>query len=638
MRTLDFFLCIMIVACSPNPGGGPGVPEECSQVSCPTFQGSNDQAPLLHLERNHTNATDIPVSWNEVPGVSEFQLDLASDVACQTVKKSFAANGLETHLIDLEEGVWYLCLKTRQGMHLGSGGQLLVVDRQSPKIEGATEQTLVSGHPATLTVQDLSETTCRWTTSHAQLTIKEPNRLLSPFAIEASGIYPATLKCEDLAGNSSTLALTLSIQTADASLGPAPLDVTGLVATPAINAINLSWMNSGGASAFLVLASSAPITATPVSGVSYAVGSVLDGATVKSVGNATSFADTGLSGNTKLYYKVFAASATWNYAPGVTIEAAALSNMVLKATLTRNGILAYGEVVGARTSGNYSYICRGESGLVIADVSNPAAPMQVTTVSMGNSSSSGWCADVRIAGNHAYVANWDKGLVIIDISNPAAPVVRGSLALTNASAVHVDGSIAYVAVRNNATGGGLAIVNVASPTAPSLISYTASNGHGTGIHKTGNYVFLTHRDSGSFRGLKVYDVSDPASPSLVQTLERASMESIDIRDNHAYITIGNGGIEILDVTTPANPISRSTIATTNNGFVLGVSVLDNYAVVTDYTFDELYVIDVSDKTAPSLVRSYGANNPPLHVHVQGRYAYLTVEARGLEIIELFQVP
>jgi hypothetical protein len=636
LRSLHFFLGIMIVACSPGPSGGPSLPEECANASCPSYQGSSEQTPTLQLDRTYTNATDIRVSWSEVPGVSEYRLDLAADASCQAVIKSLAVTGLETRLLNLDEGVWYLCLRGSQGEALGSGSQLLVVDRQSPKIEGATEQSLMSGNPANLSVQDQNETSCRWTTSHSQLTIVEPVKVLSPFVIEAAGLYPATLICEDLAGNITSMALTLNIQVGAAGSGLIPVDVTGLQATAATNAINLTWSHSGGAASFLVLASSVPVTATPVNGVSYTVGAVVDGAIVKAVSNATNFADTGLPGNTRYHYKVFAASATQRYAPGVAVDATSLSSLVLKATLTRNDILGYGEVVGARTVGNYSYLCRGRSGLVIANVSNPNALSQVTTISMGNSSASGWCSDVRVAGNYAYVANWDKGLVIIDISNPASAVVRGTLSLTNAAVLYVEGTTAYVGLQNNGSGGGLAIVNVSNPSAPSLISFTSSDGHGAGIQKTGNYVYLTHRDPGTFRGLKVFDVSNPASPSLVRTLNRASMEDIDIRDNHAYITVGVGGLEIFDVTTPSNPISRATIATPNNGLVIGVSVIENYAVVTDYSFDRMYVIDVSNKAAPSIVRTYTANNSTLYVHVQGRYAYLTVDVRGLEVIELFQ--
>ncbi len=636
MKFRVLVLGLSLFACSRSSGTGPVAPEACVDLNCQGFTGSSDQTPLLQLERNHTNARDILVSWTEVSGVSDFKLELAEDENCQSVKKSYAVSGQELHLIDLEEGVWHLCLKSANGVAFGNKSEYLVVDRTPPLLEGETEQTLLSGASPALTMKDTSETKCSWSSSHAALKIMEPDTLLSPFSMDAPGTYSATVFCEDLATNSSSLVLTLTMALGEASLGPAPSDVTGLQATPGVNTIQLSWSAVAGVQNYLVLESSAPVTAVPMAGMFYTVGSPLAGATVKATGNATAFSDNALAGNSKHYYKVFAVSSTGRYAAGVEVNATAIAHKVLKANFTRNGLLSYPEVVGLRTVGNYSYVCRGESGLAIVNVTNPSAPVQTSLVSMGNSAASGWCSDVKISGNHAYVADWDKGLVIIDITNPAAPVQRGSVALTNASVVFVEGSYAYVAVENNGSGGGLAVINISNPAAPTQTSFTSSNGHGAGISKVGNYVYLTHRDSGTFRGLKVYDVSNPAAPALARTLNRTTMEEIDIRDNFAYITVGSSGLEIFDVTTPSNPVSRSTIATSGNGLVLGVNVVDNYAFITDYTFNKMYAVDVSNKAAPSIARSYTTTAGCLYMHVNQGFAYMSVEGLGLEVIEVFQ--
>ncbi|MDQ3233007.1 MAG: hypothetical protein M3Q07_14405 [Pseudobdellovibrionaceae bacterium] len=635
MRSILLGLFIGLVACSENRSG-PSAPDECSGETCLDPFSNSDQSSTLQLEQTYTHSHDILVSWDEIPGISEYTLDLAEDEACLLPKKTLSVTGPSVHLIDLEEGVWYLCLKSSQGLPVGSKSQLLVVDRQGPALDGALEQNLTSGGQPSLTIQDRTETQCRWTTNDDRLKIVQPGTLLSTFTIEASGTYPATLICEDLANNSSIFSLTLNVAVGAATLGPAPADVVSLAATPAVNSVSLSWADGGGAQSYLVLASSSPITATPLNGMFYSVGSLLGGATVKAVSNATTLVDTSLPGTTTRYYKVFAASTTGRYAAGVAVTATPIANKVLKSSFTRNGLLAYSEVLGVRTSGNYSYVCRGVAGLSIVNVSNPANPTQTGFISMGNTSTSGWCSDVKIVGNYAYVANWDKGLIVVDVTNPAAPVMKDSFPLTNASVVYVEGNFAYVAVEDNARGGGLAIINISNPDDITQSSFTASSGHGAGIYKIGNFVYLTHRDTGTFKGLKIYDVTTPASPSLARTISRPSMEDIDVRDNHAYITVGSAGLEIFDVSTPSNPISRSTIATTGNGVVLGVSVVDNHAFVTDYTFSKMYAIDVSNKTAPTLARSYSANNGTLYLHVNGGFVYMTVENRGLEIIEVFQ--
>ena len=51
-----------------------------------------------------------------------------------------------------------------------------------------------------------------------------------------------------------------------------------------------------------------------------------------------------------------------------------------------------------------------------------------------------------MAGNYAYVADYSNGLVIVDVSNPAAPTLKGSYNTAgNSYGVTVAGNYAYVA-------------------------------------------------------------------------------------------------------------------------------------------------------------------------------------------------
>jgi hypothetical protein len=67
---------------------------------------------------------------------------------------------------------------------------------------------------------------------------------------------------------------------------------------------------------------------------------------------------------------------------------------------------------------------------------------------------------------------------------PKTKLQKGSVALTTASVVFLEGSYSYVAVENNASGGGLAVINVPNPAAPTQSSMTSSSGHGAGLTKS----------------------------------------------------------------------------------------------------------------------------------------------------------
>jgi hypothetical protein len=52
---------------------------------------------------------------------------------------------------------------------------------------------------------------------------------------------------------------------------------------------------------------------------------------------------------------------------------------------------------------------------------------------------------VRIAGNYAYVAAGAQGLLVVDISDPAAPVYLRAIGTTNAKDLVIQGSYLYLA-------------------------------------------------------------------------------------------------------------------------------------------------------------------------------------------------
>src|SRR3990172_2867887 len=108
--------------------------------------------------------------------------------------------------------------------------------------------------------------------------------------------------------------------------------------------------------------------------------------------------------------------------------------------------------------GNYAYFGVGPR-LVILDIGNPASPALVGQTGV----LPGAVRDVALAGNYAYLADYYGGLRIIDISNPAAPSETGFYGTPGeAWGVAVAGSYAYIAAGDS----GLRIIDVSNPAAP----------------------------------------------------------------------------------------------------------------------------------------------------------------------------
>ena len=84
------------------------------------------------------------------------------------------------------------------------------------------------------------------------------------------------------------------------------------------------------------------------------------------------------------------------------------------------GSILWNGVSDVKVVGNYAY-CAFVNGLVILDVSNPAAPVFVSRLYC-----QGTGEGIDVAGGYAYLANGPSGLRIINVGNPQSPVLAGS--------------------------------------------------------------------------------------------------------------------------------------------------------------------------------------------------------------------
>ena len=181
--------------------------------------------------------------------------------------------------------------------------------------------------------------------------------------------------------------------------------------------------------------------------------------------------------------------------------------------------------------GMYAYLCAGERGLIIVDISNPSSPGPVYWVNIPNA------IEVAIEGDYAYVASSAEGMFVVNISNPSTPQIVGST-LTDGKVWHIDvqGEYAYI------IDGGLSVVDISQPDNPQYITGTSHISSHGGMTVEGDYVYV------SGAGLTVFDVSDPANPerfSIDDTI--GSTGDIQVIDNLAYMVGGVAGFRIVEL-------------------------------------------------------------------------------------------
>ncbi len=240
------------------------------------------------------------------------------------------------------------------------------------------------------------------------------------------------------------------------------------------------------------------------------------------------------------------------------------------------------------------------------------------------------CIDIYLFGEYAYVANSYTGLQIIDISTPSSPSLAGLYDTEGISyGVYVSGNYAYVAKRLG-DGGALRILDIGTPSSPSLagscdIEGLAFDGD---VYVSGIYAYVAFGRG----GLQIIDISTPSSPFLTGSYDTENFaRGVYVSGNYAYVAFGSGGLQIIDISTPSSPFLTGSYDT--EGYAYDVYVSDNYAYVTD--LKGLQIIDISTPSSPSFTGSYDTENFARYVYVSDNYAYVATELLGtLQIIDI----
>lgn len=160
-----------------------------------------------------------------------------------------------------------------------------------------------------------------------------------------------------------------------------------------------------------------------------------------------------------------------------------------------------GNAMGVKVVGTVAFVASG-SNLQIVNVSNPAAMITVSTLSIGGTV---WNLDIDPSRNLALVAAGISGVRAVDISNVAAPVLRGQVLTGDARGVAMRGNYAYVADYNNS----MTSIDITNLNAPTLLSSTPLNlgGRLQGVVLSGN--FAMGADVLFVNGVPIVDISDP---------------------------------------------------------------------------------------------------------------------------------
>jgi len=132
--------------------------------------------------------------------------------------------------------------------------------------------------------------------------------------------------------------------------------------------------------------------------------------------------------------------------------------------------------------------------------------------------------------------------------------------------------------------------------------------------------------------LRVISIADQAHPIVTATLTGSAVRSVAVQGQYAYVVDQYGGLYVVDISNPAQPVSVGNYDTPNSAY--GVAVSGTYAYVSHDLGGGLYVINISNPTNPALVGVLTNTVRGTDVAVVGNTVYLAGYDDGLRVIDV----
>ena len=303
----------------------------------------------------------------------------------------------------------------------------------------------------------------------------------------------------------------------------------------------------------------------------------------------------------------------------------------------------------ATISGSVYAIVTSDNGIQIVNITNPSSPTAVSSIFDGRNgfdalNSPDDTVVVTISGNtYAVVTGQrDDGIQIVNITNPASPTAVSSIfdgrngfdALDNVGdidAVVISGHTYVVSAASHDDG--VQITNITNPASPTAVSsmFDGKNGfdaldgaNGVDIVTVSGRVYAVVA-SFTEGGVQIIDITTPASPTAASGIingtggfdalggvHEIAVAAISDRTYAVVVSDADDAVQIIDITVPSKPLPTASVFDGDGGFdaIDGASDLDTvtisdrtYAIVAGGYGGGVQIIDITTPTAPIAVSS-----------------------------------
>ena len=234
----------------------------------------------------------------------------------------------------------------------------------------------------------------------------------------------------------------------------------------------------------------------------------------------------------------------------------------------------------------------------------------------------GYCPFAVASGDFVYSANGTV-MEVLDIHSllPVGEVILESIV----SSLAVSGNYVYIANWSD----GFKVIDISNPTNPTLVAEIDFEGQCWDISVNGNYAYVGNNTE----GLQIVDISNPLLPSLASTflpVEVPAFEYTQVIDTIAYAATQQG-LYILDVSDPTAPVQLGYSPSENGAW--SVTVVDTIAFLPKNA-DGIRLVNVADPTNPIELGYFPTPGAAFWVEVVDTIAYVAERFSGIQILDI----
>lgn len=265
------------------------------------------------------------------------------------------------------------------------------------------------------------------------------------------------------------------------------------------------------------------------------------------------------------------------------------------------------------------FVCCGDGGLVILDVSNPSVPTVI-----GSLDTRGYTEGVALCGDYAVLADGPQGVQIADIADLANPrIISEAYPLAYVYDIAVQGNAAYAA----GGGSGLFTVDLSDPARPVETGLVQLSGCQYDAEIADGKLYL----AGAWGGVSAFDIGEPLAPKLISNTETTGWAMSLASVGHDLLVLDGADGAMLYGVSGRQPALLSTF--TLFGFIGAGTIRGDTAFLLDEEFG-LMAVDYANKASPVLLSRWMPLTEGRRVTLDGTTAYVAGGLSGMHVIDL----